>query len=164
MSPRQALTSTLHLFVIFAFLLAGLFFVSLPYLPQTRIQIIDFFSAQFEKCTLIGLGFFLAALVLLVGFYALNRGRYLVLKMGVAADVNLIRHTVEDCLMRRFPKKISISELEIGRKSRIEMKVKLAPIDEDIREELFIQVEKELGLLLYERFGYSKPFYLIVQV
>lgn len=164
MSPRQALASALHLFVVFAFFITGFFFVCLPYLPETRIQIIDFFSSQFEKCTLIGLSFFIASLILLIGFYALNRGRYLVIRMGISADVNLIRQTVEDCLARQFPKKIFLSELELGRKSRIEMRVTLAPLDEGAREKLFIEAEKQLGTLLRERFGYSKPFYLIVKI
>ena len=157
MSPRQALASALHLFVVFAFFIAGFFFVCLPYLPEIRVQI-------FEKCTLIGLGLFITSLVLLLGFYALDRGRYLVIRMGISADVNVVRQTVEDCLMKQFPKKIALSEVEIGRRSRIEIKVRMAPLAEEEREELFIEAEKQLGILLRDRFGYSKPFYLIVKV
>lgn len=164
MSPRQALASALHLFVILAFFLAGFFFVALPYLPETRIQIIDFLSRRFEQCTLIGLGFFLASLLLLLGFYALNRGRYLVIRMGISTDLNIVRQTVEECLLRQFPKKISLSEVELGRRSRLEIRVSLAPLEEDRREELFIEAEKQLVTLLRERFGYSRPFHLIVQV
>ena len=75
MTPRQALVSTLHLFVVLAFFVAGFFFVSFSYLPQVKEKI-------FEKSTLIGLGLFVTSLVLLLGFYALDRGRYLVIKMG----------------------------------------------------------------------------------
>jgi len=164
MSPRQALASALHLFVVFAFFTAGLFFVALPYLPETRIQIVDLLSHQFEKCTTVGLGLFLSSLIFLLGFYALNRGRYLVIKMGIETDVKIIRQTVEDCLSKRFPKKIALREIEIGPKSRLELKVHLAPLDEAAREELFITVEKELSILLQERFGYSKPFHLIVNL
>jgi hypothetical protein len=164
MSPRQALTSALHLFVVFAFFAAGLFFVALPYLPETRVQIVDLLSNQFEKCTTIGLGLFLSSLLFLLGFYALDRGRYLVIEMGVSADVKIIRQTIEDCFAKQFPKKISLKELEIGAKQRLEMKIHLAPLDEAAREELFIQVEKELGILLQNRFGYSKPFHLIVNL
>lgn len=164
MSPRQAFASALHLFVVFAFFIAGLFFVCLPLLPETRIQVIDLISNRFEKCTLIGLGFFLTALLLLIGFYALNRGRYLVIKMGVSTDINLIRHTLEDCFARQFAKQISLNDVEVGRKSRLEIKVSLAPLDEAAREELFIEAEKQLALLLHERFGYAKPFLLIVKI
>lgn len=164
MSPRQAFASTLHLFVVLIFFLAGLFFVALPYLPHARIELIDLFSNQIEKCTQIGMGFFLISLLFLFGFYALNRGRYLVIQMGVSADVKVVRHAIEDCFLKQFPKRISLKDLEIGPKSTIELKIYLAPLDESAREELFIEVEKELALLLQKRFGYSKPFYLIVNI
>ena len=164
MSPRQALASALHVFVVFAFFTAGLFFVALPYLPETRIQIVDILSNQFEKCTTIGLGLFLASLIFLLGFYALNRGRYLVIQMGLSTDLKIVRQTIEDCLAKQFPKKILLKEIEIGAKSRLELRVHLAPLDESAREELFIQVEQELGILLQNRFGYSKPFHLIVSI
>ena len=140
MSPRQALASALHVFVVFAFFTAGLFFVALPYLPETRIQIVDILSNQFEKCTTIGLGLFLASLIFLLGFYALNRGRYLVIQMGLSTDLKIVRQTIEDCLAKQFPKKILLKEIEIGAKSRLELRVHLAPLDESAREELFIQV------------------------
>ncbi len=157
MSPRQALVSTLHLFVVFAFFLAGFVFVALPYLPEVKTQI-------FEQSTLIGLSLFLVALVLLLGFYALDRGRYLVIRMGVFTHVDLIRQTVEDCFARQFPKRISLSDIEIGRKSRLEIRASLAPLDEEAREKLFVEAEKQLTLLLRERFGYVRPFQLIVKL
>lgn len=175
MSPRQALASVLHLFVLFAFFVSGLFFVSLPYLPQTRLQVIDLISGEFEKCTLIGLWLFLTSLLLLVGFYALNRGRYLVIQMGNAphspavqkralTEIQIIHQTLEECFQNHFSKKIALSEVEIGPHSLLEIRVKLKPLSEEAREELFIATEKQLALLLRERFGYFKPFHLIVKI
>lgn len=157
MSPRQALASALHLFVVLAFFLGGLFFVSLPYLPQLKTEI-------FEKSTLIGLGLFIASLVLLLGFYALDRGRYLVIQMGVSTDPKIVRQTIEDCFVRQFGKKVSLSDVEVGPKSRLEISVSLAPLDEGAREEIFIEAERHLQVLLKERFGYTKPFRLIVKL
>ena len=164
MSPRQAFASALHLFVVFAVFLVGLFFIALPYLPETRLQMIDWLCNQFETCTVIGLAFFLGALLLLVGFYALDRGRYLVVEMGIAADVKVVRQTIESCLLQQFPKKISLQEVEIGPHSRLALTVRLASLDEAMREDLFVQVETELSVLLQKRFGYAKPFHLIVRV
>lgn len=155
MSARQALASALHLFVVFAFLVSGFFFISLPYLPEIQTQI-------FEKCTLIGLVLFLISLILLLGFYALDRGRYLVIRMGISADLNVVYQTLEECFARQFSKKISLSEVGIGRKSHLEIRVAFPPLDEGRREELFVEAEKQLSQLLKERFGYTKPFYLIV--
>lgn len=164
MSLRQALASALHLFVVFSFFAAGMFFIALPYLPETRIQMVDLLSNEFEKCTTIGLGFFLTSLLFLLGFYAFNRGKYLVIQMGFSTDVKIIRQTIEECFLTQFPKKIALKEIEIGPKSCLEMKVHLASLDEAAREELFIEVEKELTVLLQNRFGYSQPFYLTVNV
>lgn len=157
MTPRQALVSALHLFVVAAFFVAGLFFVSLAYLPELR-------DGLFENCTLIGLGLFIAALLLLLGFYALDRGRFLVIQMGVSANLAVVRQTLEECFARHFPKKIFLSDLDLGRKDRLEIRVTLTPLDEDVREKLFVSAEKELTTLLRERFGYAKPFHLIVKV
>ncbi|MBX7066909.1 MAG: hypothetical protein K1X28_06740 [Parachlamydiales bacterium] len=161
---KQAIASALHLFVVFAFFTAGLFFVLLPYLPLTRIEIIDFLSNRYEQCTQIGMGLFLVALVFLIGFYALNRGKYLVIRIGLSADLRVVQHAIEDCFAKQFKKKISLKEVALGPKSYLDFKVQLAPIDEAAREDLFIEVEKHLSLLLHERFGYSKPFHLIVKI
>ncbi len=163
MSPRQAFASALHLFVVFAFFSAGLFFAALPYLPEARLQIIQMLSSQFETCTSIGIGLFLASLLFLFGFYILNRGRYLVIRMGVLIDLKVIRQTLEGCLSKEFPKKIVLNEIEIGPKSWLEFKVQLAPLDQAAREELYTQVEQQFSLLLQKRFGYTKPFHLIVK-
>ena len=157
MSPRQAFASALHLFVVLAFFLAGFFFVSFPYFPQLKVQI-------FETSTLIGLGLFAIALILLVGFYALDRGRYLVIRMGVSADLGILRQTVEDLFAREFSSRIALADIEIGARSRLEIGISLTPLNEEVREELFIQAERHLGTLLRERFGYEKPFRLIVKL
>ncbi len=159
MSPRQALASALHLFVVLSFFLGGCFFVSIPYLPEMKTEI-------FEKSTLIGLSLFLASLILLLGFYALDRGRYLVIKMGEEVKINLqiIHQTLEECFIRNFPQKIHLSEVEIGPQSLLEIQISLAPLSEETREDLFIEVENHLSLLLHQRFGYSKQFRLIVNI
>ena len=151
MSPRQALVSALHLFVVLAFFIGGFVFIALPYLPEIQMQLI-------EKSTLIGFTLFAASLVLLLGFYALDRGRYLVIQMGTSTDVNVIRQTVEECFERQFPKKIFLSDIEIGK--QLEIHVRMADLDE--RE--MAAIEQALSLLLKDRFGYSKPFHFIVKL
>jgi hypothetical protein len=157
MSPRQALLSTLHLFVVAAFFASGLLFVSFDYLPLLRDQMV-------ENGSVIGMALLVAALILLLGFYALDRGRYLVIQMGAAVDLSLVRQTLEDCFARQFPKKIYLNDLELGKKSRLEIKVTLSPLEDDAREQLFVSAEKELTTLLRERFGYAQPFHLIVKM
>lgn len=162
MSPRQAIASALHLFVVLAFFISALFFVLIPYLPLTRMEIIHFFSHRYEQCTQIGMGLFAASLVFLVGFYALNRGKYLVIQMGVSTDVRLIQHAVEEYFGKHFPQKIALKEVALGSKSSLDFIVHLTPIQEADRENLFIEVETGLSHLLRKRFRVTKPFRLIV--
>lgn len=166
MSLRQTLASVLHLFVLLAFFAAGLFFVFLPDLPLAQEQCLLLIQTR-ERCIQLGFLFFFAASVLLMGFYLLNRGRYLRIQMGknlAEIDIEVVRQTLEDCFKTRFPKKISLSEVEIPRGTRLEIGVSLAPLEEGLREELFIQAEAALETLLRERFGYTKPFHLIVKL
>ncbi|MDE3047472.1 MAG: hypothetical protein KGI83_03900 [Verrucomicrobiota bacterium] len=161
---RQAIASALHLFVVLAFFLAGLFCVSLPRLPLTRMNLVEMLSHQPEQCTQIGMGLFLAALIFLIGFYALDRGKYLVIRMGLATDLKIVQHAIEECFAKQFQKKIALKEVTLGSKSHLHLNVHLAPMDESSREDLFITVEKQLSLLLHQRFGYSKPFHLVVKI
>lgn len=127
------------------------------------MQIIEVLSNRPEGCIQVGFGFLFISLIFFLGFFLLNRGKYLVVRMGVSTDLKIIRHAVEDCFAKQFPKKISLKGIEIGPKQQLGLIVGLAPTDEALREELFVEVEKELGLLLQNRFGYSQSFHLIVK-
>lgn len=162
MSLKGAIASALQFLVVFALFLLGLFFIMLPSLPLTRMEIIEFLSTRYQTCTQIGLGIFFVGFLFLLGFYAANRGKYLVIKMGISLDLKVIRQAVHTCFAKQFPKKISLKEVKIGSKSELEFKVHTPITNEAEREELYIQVEKQLGILLKERFRSSKPFYLIV--
>lgn len=166
-TPRQILASVLHLFILLAFFGVGLLFVTLPSLPLARERGIELIEKKPELCIQIGFAFFFITTLLFIGFYALNRGRYLRIKMGkneAIVETEVIRQTLEECFKIHFPKKISLSDVEIPRGQRLEIGVVLAPLEEEVREELFIQVEKELKILLKERFGYAKPFHLNIKL
>ena len=166
MSIRQAIASSLHLFAVLAFFAAGFFFFALPYLPELRIRIADILLTRFEFCTPVAFGFLLAALLLLVGFYGLNRGKVLRIEMGrhlASVDSDVIRMTLEECFKKHFPAQISLNDVEVISGKTLEIAVAIAPLDEGMQEELFVNAERALQTLLKERFGYAKPFYLIVK-
>lgn len=154
MTIRRAFLSALHIFILAAFVLGGIFFSALPYLPELHEHLLS--HAQE-----VGLYLLAASGLLLLSFYLLERGRYLVLRMGVSTDIRLVQQCVEDCFARQFHKKISLQDLEIGPKSQLSFWVSLK---EKGREELLLaDAEKQLSQLLRDRFGYSKPFYFIVR-
>lgn len=157
MSLRQALLSALHLFIVFALVMMGLFCLGLSQWPLLRDRF-------FEECDLVGLGLLGIALILCLAFYLLDRGRYLVIRMGVGVDLSLLRQSVENCLLRQFPKQVLFSDLDLGNRSEIQIRVSLLSLKGKAQEELLSQVERQLTLLLRERFGYGKPFHLLLKV
>ncbi|EKE09275.1 MAG: hypothetical protein ACD_16C00199G0005 [uncultured bacterium] len=167
MGAKSAIAATLQLFFIFACFLVGLFFVCFPYLPQLQNQVSHIFSAPFETCTHIGVGILGLTVVLTLAFYVLHRGSYVVIQMGGQSKAHLhrtiIQKAVEACLSSKFPQKMHLKQLEIGPKEHLDFTVTLTPQGAALGEALYLQVEEELNLLLKERFGYSKPFHLIVQ-
>ena len=163
MTPKSALRSLLQFVCVFSFFTAGLFFVFLPHLPRVREELVQALLKSPGRFTQLGLGILLATLFLTLAFFGLNRGRYLLIKMGVTTNIKLIRHAVEECFYRKFPEKIRLTEIEIGSKAHLNFSVSLSAVDELAREELCQGVEEQLNILLKERFGYSKSFNLIVK-
>lgn len=167
MTFRQAFASVLQLFAVFALFLVGFYFVCLPYFPEARERAIDALIDQPEVFLWIGGGFFFASFLLLLGFYALNRGRTLRIQMGehrAEIDVQVVRQTLEECFRDRFSKRMSLRDVEISGGSRIEISVSMAPLEEDAREALFVEADSALKSLLRLRFGYTKPFHLNVKI
>lgn len=161
MNTRQALASLLHGFVLLLLSSIGFFFVCLPYLPVARLEIVEILLNRPELLTSFGLGSFAFVFMFFLGFYSVNRGRFLRLKMGaqsVEIDHKLISKSLEECFHAHFKEKISLVGVTVD--SQIDIDIKLAPLDEGEREELFLRVEVALQTLLKERFGYTKPFYL----
>ena len=150
MTLRQAFASALHLFVLFAFIMAGVFLVSLSHLPELKKKILE------ADLTLVGILFFAAAFLLFWGFFALNSGKYLRVRMNVDIDVKVVHQSIEELFQAR---KIPLQEVSVTG-SKLQITVSMKKEDEEQLPEL----EKELGILLRQRFGYTKPFYLIVKI
>jgi len=164
MSIRQAIESVLKLFVIFVFFSASFFFFCLAYLPKARILIEDLLLNHYADCIPVGIGFFIASSILTIGFYGLERGRMLHIKMGkhsAEVDPQLIRQTIEEHFKKRF-KQIRVLDVEIARRSKMSISVELTEMPENV-EKLLEQVEIELVPLLQNRFGYFKQLELIAE-
>lgn len=163
MSPRQALTSALHLFVVFFAFAAALFFVCLPYLPELQVRVSDLILYRAEACTGIGLGLFVLTFLLSLGFYALNGGTFLRINMGrhlVEIDSKVIRSTIEDCLKKQCSEKIVLQDLEIIWDRSIEISARIDSMKPEEKKQALARMEAELSALLRKRFGYKRPFIL----
>jgi hypothetical protein len=166
MNSRSAMRSLLQLFASFSFFAGAIFFFSLPFRPLLRLKISDVLLASPSLCHLVGAFLMAASIVLIGGFYFLSRGRYLRISMGgnpISIDAAAVYKTVEECLKSQFGPQIALSDLYVVRGGKLEIEISLAPSVDPIREEVFAAVQKQLVPLLEEKFGYSKPFNLIVK-
>ena len=163
MTLRQALISILHLLFVSICFGAGLFCVSLAYLPDLRVRLADIILMRQDLCTQAGIILFAIAFLLLLGLYGLNRGKFLRFVMGrhkLEIKEKVIRETIEG-FFKAHPSKLSLVDLEIAGKSNLEMRVAFQePPDSKQAEELLKKTETDLTQLLYERFGYKKAFVL----
>ena len=164
MSLRKAFLSLLHLFTLFSFGAASVFFIALRLTPALRLKCADFLLVHFAKTLPIGLAFGAIAFLLFLCFYFLDYGSVLTLRMGISADLQLVRQTLEECFSSKLENKISLLDLEISRKQHLDLTVCLREVEKKERAILFAKAEKELGRLLKDRFGYTKPFRLIVKM
>jgi hypothetical protein len=164
MTIRQAIASFLQLFVLFVFFSISLFFICLAYLPKIRILIEDLLLNHSDACLSIGIVFFIASFLLAVGFYGLNKGRTLHIKMGrnsAEIDSQIIRQTIEEHFKGRF-NGIRILDVEIIRNAKMNIFVAFKQMPDNVDQWLG-DFENELIPLLKSRFGYTKPIELLAE-
>ena len=163
MTLKQALISSLHLLFIFVCFGAGFFCVSLAYLPELKTRLADVILFHDELCTQAGVWLFGIALLLLLGLYGLNRGKFLRFSMGrniVEIKEKVIRLAIDDFFKTRSPSLLLV-DLEISGMSRLEMQIAFRESPQaDELETILGALEKDLTKLLSDRFGYKKPFVL----
>ena len=160
----RAVAAILQAFAVFAFFTLGFCCILLPHLPEARVQFAHLLLNHEEQLTLIGFGFFSLSLLFFLGFYSLQRGRFFRLKMGGAEiRMRVIRKTLEECLRTHFPRKVALEGTSFLAERKLEITIRLPPLEEADRDALFVSVEKHLQSLLKEKFGYAHPFHLVVR-
>jgi hypothetical protein len=165
MGFHRSIASALQIFVLFAFFSLSFFFFALPFLPELRLQLSDFFLHRVDLCVPVAIVLFVTSFFLFLGFYGFNKGRFLYVTMGthtVRVEEALIRHSLEECFKTHFPQKMQLLDLEILWGKKLEIGVFLNR-GQKIEKEFLATVERHLQLLLRQRFGYIKPFYLILK-
>lgn len=166
MNLRQALAGMLQIFSVFVFFGAGFFFTCLPFSPHLRIFLADTLRDRPDLYTWTGLGFFAMAFLLVFGFYAASRGRYLLLRMGgslVRVDAKILYKSIGFLMEKQFSSAIRLNDVEIIRGKHLELRVLVDPMEKKEKEQLLLEVEKQLARHLSERFGYHSKFTLQVQ-
>ncbi|MBF8263484.1 MAG: hypothetical protein HW387_1149 [Parachlamydiales bacterium] len=165
MHLREAAASALQLLVVFSYFCLATIATVLPLRPDWRAIGIDYLQSYPEIFYWIGGGIGLFGFLLLLGFYGLGRGRFLRLTMKphmAMVDVKLLEQVVEECFQTNFASYVRGSDIAVIAKERLEVAVDLTPMEEKLQIRLMLDMEKKLGLLLQERFGYARSFTLSV--
>lgn len=164
MQLKQAISSSLQLFAVFAYLFAGLFLFALPFLPEAKVKLAQLILEQDDACIQAGIVFSSLSFLFFIGFYGVNRGKELTLKMGTH-PVSVHGDIIEEILAERLKKHaVILHAVEIINGKRLEISVSLGAVKQEMQEDLLKEVETSLECLLRDRFGYFKPFHLNVKI
>ena len=164
MTVRWALVSIFHLFVIFACLGVGLVFFTLATSPEWRVRAAD--AILYQEGLSLRLGFYCLGLSLVLSLllFSLHRGkfiRFVMVRNVMELTEKVTRNTVQAFFKKSYPQ-FSLVDVDIARKSHIEMRVAIDEDDPEQVEKLLGQIEEELAALFYDRFGYKRSFVLSV--
>jgi hypothetical protein len=153
---HRAISSLLHLFACFSFFGAALFFLSLPFLPNVRIQLCAILLDRPNTLYRVGFVCLAASLILTLGFYAFYRGRSMLIGMGASVDAAVILKTLEPFFKEHFDGRMELSDIHFSSRGKLEIEV----FSQSEDPHLLARVEGGITSLLKERFGYAKPFLL----
>lgn len=152
---RSALEFCLTLF-LFAL---SLFFLLLPLVPRIASFIGSSLQENPESWRAVGIFLLLASLFTFAIFFAANRGKFLVVKMGAKVHDKLLSKAIEECMIKNFANRVRFSGIEIDGNSQIILSIE--PLEKG--EKIFEDLEREISFLLQERFGIFDPFYTCIR-
>ncbi|MFS8563835.1 MAG: hypothetical protein LVR00_05775 [Rhabdochlamydiaceae bacterium] len=166
MKSGQALFATVQLLITAVVFFTGGLFLCLPFVPHMRFKLASLFSARDALFLILGSGLLGLGIILLIGFYFMNRHSYYQLEMRhhkhtAAADVALLRSLIAIYWKQSFPEKNLSSDIVIHGK-KIEVIVEVPPMGLDEQERLIENAEKEIGELLEKQVGYQREFLFTV--
>ncbi|MBS0605218.1 MAG: hypothetical protein JSS60_09330 [Verrucomicrobia bacterium] len=153
-------------FAVLVILLGG-FFIGLEHAPHLRFAIATYFSETAAPFSLIGYLILGCGVLLLVGFYTMNRGTYYRVKMGrkeMQVDPAVIRSYVDVYWKQAFPEHDLSVDVGVSSEQKLELFVELPLQDLEKQKVILEKAEIELGRILHKQIGYKKEFVLSVLI
>ncbi len=153
-------------FALLVILTGGLFF-GLQYAPHLRFSLGRFIAESPLPFSLIGLLILGCGILLLLGFYAMNRGVYLSVSMGkgdVLIDPSLIRGYLEAYWKGKFPDQDLSVEVTVSKGQMLQMFVEMPSFPTQEPGAFLEKAEAELSTILQSKIGYKKGFQLSLLV
>ncbi len=167
MKPVHLLFSAVQFLFTLLILLIGGFFIGLHYAPHLRLIIGQFFVEQSANFVPIGLSVLGCGVLLLIGFYAMNRGAYfqfIVPAQNMVIESALFRTYVKKYWAERFPETALSTDVALLANQKMEIFLEMPPLQIEDQEAFLIKTEKDLKLLLTKTLGYRGDFLLTLIV
>lgn len=162
MTLRQAFAGMLQLLAVVALFGAALFFVAAASLAEFRFTLARLLLEKPDVFAAWGIVLFVVAFLMTMGFLGVNRGRFLLLRMGgqgdFAVDTLILRKTIVPLLQKQFAARIALHNVEVLREKELAIGLTVETMDPLEQEKLLLEAEKHLKKLLVERFGYRDSF------
>ena len=165
MRLKEAIVSCLHLLILFFFFAFACFWFALPHMPEWQMQGLHFLSEGCRGSGYMALGCLGCALLLWIGFYGFGPHKWLRLQMGshlTSVEIPVVQQTVAAFFREHFPEQVNLQKITFLKGNRVEMAIACFAKTPQEQKALLKQMEQGLQVLFKERFGYTKPFYLVV--
>jgi len=136
----------------------------IPWSPEIRSNIIDFFLENTIAISLFGFGFFVIGLTMLVNFYLSSKRRYYHLKVGersVAIDEVVIRQCLQSYWEQVFPNQDVPTRLLL-RKNKIKVIADLPYVPKEERSTVLERIQNDLHEIFSKTLGYTQKFLLSI--
>jgi hypothetical protein len=144
-------------------ILTGVLFLGLQYAPHMRIVVAEFIAESSLSFSLVGLLILGCGILLMLGFYTMNRGVYIAMTLGKGQcliDSALVRGYLEDFWKKKFPGQDLSVEVCVSKDQKLELFVEMPSFSVEEPEAFLAKVEKELCQILKSNLGYERDFQL----
>jgi hypothetical protein len=163
MRAGNILFSAAHLFVIVSIFSLGALFFALPYAESLRFYLVYYLYEEPQTVLVIGGGCLIFGLLLLIGFYRLNRSQFLTIKMDrfeLEIDPLVVRGSVQNFWKNAYPFEKGVVDVVVQKEKKMEILLHMPKGWEDSLEENLFKLQKALGRHLSKELGYGDEFYV----
>lgn len=161
MRPGNLLFSAVQFIFVVVVLSLGAFLIGLANAPLLRSAIATMFLEKSALFTFLGVMLLIIGLLLLLGFYSMQRGRYLSVEMKdrkTQIEIRLVKEYVEKYWKNTFPDQDVHTEVLIYPNQKIELSLQIPNLSFEEQQAVLEKVEKELGDLFAKKLGYNREF------
>lgn len=164
---KSSLFSAVQFLIVVAVLAAGGFLMALPYAPAVKFKLASFFSERTDLFLPLGAIITFMGLILLIGFYWMNRKRYFQVSMKmpahrIEAEEELVLKILMSYWKQMFPEEELMTDVFIHTDQKIELIAEIPKLNEANQKKALHKIEEDVGSLLAKQLGYKREFLLTV--